>query len=369
VDGHNDLPWAIRLANGGPGNVRSYDLRARTAGHTDLPRLREGMVGGQFWSVYIPCELSGRQARRVQLEQIRVAKEVIDAYPEALAVAHSAADVRRCFAQGRIASLIAIEGGQAIGRSLSELRGYFDLGVRCMTFTHNCTHAWADAALGEPRHGGLTTFGVEVVREMNRIGMLVDLSHASDATMRAAMKVARAPLFWTHAGARALVDHPRNVPDEVLEWVGAHGGIVMATFVPAFVNPAHGEWKARETAVRADAAQGRGSDDALVAEAVKMWQRENPPPRAKLAHVADHVEHIRRVAGVDHVGIGGDFDGISQVVEGLEDVSTYPALFAELSRRGWSDEELGKLAGENVLRVMEAAEEAARRLQKDARAS
>ena len=363
VDGHNDLPWVIRTSGGGPGNVGGYDLRSRTSGHTDVPRLRLGRVSAQFWSAYIPCDLADHDAPRLQREQIRLAKEMIRAYPDAFAEAFTAADVRRCFADGRIASLIAVEGGQAIGSSLDELRSWFAMGVRCMTLTHNCTHGWADAALGEHRHGGLTPFGREVVREMNRLGMLVDLSHTSDAVMRDAMDTARAPLLWTHAGARALVNHPRNVPDEVLEWVREHGGIVMMTFVPAFVNPGHRDWEAREAVARAEAEALHGRKSAPATEALRAWRADNPPPRAKLSQVADHLDHFRAVAGSDHIGIGSDFDGISKVVEGLEDVSTFPALFAELSRRGWSDEDLAKLAGENVLRVMEGVEEAAAKLE------
>ena len=361
VDGHNDLPWAIRCQGGGLGNVRGYDLRRKTSGHTDLPRLRSGMVGGQFWSVYIPCELTGEEARRFQAEQIGIAKEVIEAYPDALAPAFCAADVRRTFKEGRIGSLIAMEGGQAIG-SLDQLRAYFALGVRCMTLTHNCTHQWADAALGEQQHGGLSPLGVQIVQEMNRVGMMVDLSHASDGTVRSAMEASRAPLVWTHAGARTLVDHPRNVTDEVLSWVREHGGIVMATFVPAFVSAATREWDANERRARHEIETRHGKGTTGCAEELEEWRGVNPAPRATLSQVADHVEHIRRLAGIDHVGIGSDFDGITKVVEGLEDVSTYPALFAELSRRGWDDEDLAKLAGENVLRVMEEVEEAARHL-------
>jgi membrane dipeptidase len=358
VDGHNDLPWAIRTSGGGPGNVRGYDLRSRTTGHTDLPRLRLGRVAAQFFAAYVPCELGGHEAVRAQREQIGLAREMIRAYPEALAPAFTAGDVRRCFAEGRIASLVTVEGGQAIDGSLNELRAWFEGGVRCLTLTHNCTHGWADAALGEERHGGLTPFGREVVRELNRLGMIVDLSHAADAVVRDAMEVSRAPLVWTHAGARALVNHPRNVPDATLAWVGEKGGLVMATFVPAFVNPGHREWEARESQARAAAETRHGGKTAQALEEVKAWRAENPPPRAKLSQVADHVEHIRGVAGVDHVGIGSDFDGITKVVEGLEDVSTFPALFAELARRGWSEDDLAKLAGENALRVMEEVEEA-----------
>jgi membrane dipeptidase len=299
----------------------------------------------------------------MQAEQIRIAQEVIATHSDELAEAYGAADIRRAFGEGKIASLIAMEGGQAISRSLEELRAFFAQGVRSLTLTHNCTHSWADAALGELRHGGLSPFGIEVVKEMNRLGMIVDLSHTSEATVRAAMKVSRAPLVWTHAGARSLVDHPRNVTDDMLRWVRQHDGIVMATFVPAFVSVEVRDWDARDRATRAELEAQHGKPDPRVAAGVRTWRAENPAPRATLAQVADHVEHIREVAGVDHVGIGADFDGITRVVEGLEDVSTYPALFAELSRRGWEDDELAKLAGENFLRVLEKIEESARRLQ------
>jgi membrane dipeptidase len=362
VDGHNDLAWVIRTSTGDPRNVRGYDLRSRTSGHTDLPRLKLGRVAAQFWAAYTPCDLPVHERAAVQHEQIDLAREMIRTYPDELAAAFTAADVRRCFTEGRIASLLTVEGGQAMEGSLDELRSWFSKGVRCLTLTHNCTHGWADSAVDEARHGGLTAFGREVVSEMNRLGMLVDLAHASDGVVRDAMATSRAPLVWTHAGARALVDHPRNVTDESLAWVREHGGIVMATFVPAFVSPAHREWDSRDKAVRAqaEALHGKKSPEAL--EVVRTWRAENPAPRARLSQVADHVEHIRAVAGIDHVGIGSDFDGIAKVVEGLEDVSTFPALFAELARRGWSDEDLAKLAGENTLRVMEEVEQAAAEL-------
>lgn len=325
IDGHNDLPWAIRNAEGAPHDVVAYDLRQTTAGHTDLARLREGMVGAQFWSVYVPYDAVEEGAARVQLEQIDIARKVIERYPEAFEFAYTAADVERVFSQGKVASMLGMEGGHAIENSLGALRAFFDLGVRYMTLTHGTTIDWADSGTGEPLHDGLTAFGEEVVREMNRMGMLVDLSHTSPATMHDALDIAEAPVIFSHSSARAITDHPRNVPDDVLQRMPDNGGVVMVTFVTSFVN--------------------------------------DVPEEAVLTDVADHIDHIKNVAGVEHVGIGGDFDGIDSVIQGLEDVSTYPDLFAELHRRGWSEDELAALAGNNLLRVMREAEDVAARLQ------
>ncbi len=328
IDGHNDLPWAIRESEVAPGNVAApqHDLRGHPPFMTDVVRLRKGRVGGQFWSVYTPYESVDSGAARVQLEQIDIAKQVFARYPDVFEEAYDASDVERIFGQGKIASMLGMEGGHAIENSLGTLRAFYGMGVRYMTLTHNGTLDWADAANDEPRHGGLTPFGMEVVREMNRLGMLVDLAHTSPETMNDALDVSEAPVIWSHADARALLDVPRNVPDAVLRRLPENGGVVMVTFVPSFLR--EGE-------------------------------------RATVADVANHIEHIVEVAGVDHVGIGADFDGITETVEGLEDVSTYPTLFAELSRRGWSEEDLAKLAGENILRVMREAEGVARRLQRE----
>ena len=352
VDGHNDLPCAIREWPDAPGDVRAYDLRARTPGRTDLERLRRGMVGAQFWAIYVPCESAA--PRQVALEQIALAKAVFATYPEQLEETTDAADVERIFRAGRIACLLGLEGGHAIEASLEVLRNYFELGVRYLTLTHNCTTEWADAGWDEPRHGGLSRFGVEVVREMNRLGMMVDLSHTSADVMRQTIDVSDAPVIWSHACARALVDHPRNVPDDVLRRLPTNGGIVMITFVPAFVGARHHGWDTSETERRQTLEATHGSGDVQVARGLEEWRRLNPEPQASLAEVADHVEHVRDMAGIDHVGIGSDFDGSTRVVEGLEDVSTFPDLFAELARRGWDEEELAKLAGENMLRVMRA---------------
>ncbi len=364
IDGHNDLPWRIRAEVEPPRDVAAYDLRRRTTGHTDLARLAEGQVGAQFWSVYVPGEIRDSGFARVQLEQIDIARRLIAQYPDRLALALSAADIEREFKRHRIASLIGMEGGHAIENSLGALRIYYELGARYMTLTHNVTTDWADAALDSARHGGLTPFGREVVLEMNRLGMLVDLSHVSPATMSAALDVTQAPVIFSHSGTRALVDHPRNVPDSILRRLSANGGIVMVTFVPAFVSAEAAavdlQRMAREQELRQTVA-----DTAERRRALEAWDAANPQPQATLAQVADQVDHVRQVAGSDHVGIGSDFDGIDHVPVGLEDVSRFPQLFAELARRGWSDDDLRKLAGRNLLRVLRQAEAVARRLQRE----
>jgi len=364
IDGHNDLPWRIREDTTARGNVAAYDLRQRTPGHTDLERLRAGIIGAQFWSVYIPGEYRDSGFARVQLEQIDIARRVIERYPDRFTLALSSRDIRRSFKQGKIGSLIGIEGGHAIENSLGALRSFYDLGARYMTLTHNVTLDWADAANDSARHNGLTPFGESVVREMNRLGMLVDLSHVSPATMSDALNVTQAPVIFSHSAARALVDVPRNVPDSILRRLPANGGVVMVTFVPPFVsaNVLRHEMSAQPTI--AQLRQQYGNDSAALRNAFLAWRAANPTPRATIGEVADHIDHIRRVAGADHVGIGGDFDGISETVQGLEDVSTYPALFAELIRRGWSDSDLKKLAGQNVLRAFERTEAVSARLRK-----
>jgi membrane dipeptidase len=362
IDGHNDLPWAIREDSAAPGDVEAYDLRARTRGATDLERLREGGVGGQFWSVYVPAELPGGFAR-VQLEQIDIARRMIARYPERLAFAGTVDEIERAMKEGRVASLLGIEGGHAIENSLGALRAYYDLGARYMTLTHGKTLDWADSATDAPRHGGLTRFGEEVVREMNRLGMLVDLSHVSEETMLDALRVSEAPVVFSHSSARAVCDHPRNVPDSVLAKMKANGGVVMVTFVNAFVSPewarASGPlWKEYEERTRgvADPAERQRIGREITARM--------PRVPVTIAQVADHVEHVRKVAGADHVGLGGDYDGNDAWPEGLSDVSGYPRLLAELARRGWTDEDLGKLASGNVLRAVRQAEAAAARLRK-----
>ncbi|HEX6060206.1 MAG TPA: dipeptidase [Gemmatimonadaceae bacterium] len=355
VDGHNDLPWAIRESESRPRDVEAYDLRRRTPGHTDIERLRRGHVGGQFWSVYIPGDIRDSGFARVQLEQIDIARRIVARYPE-LRWATTADSMRRAFHDGAIGAVLGVEGGHAIENSLGALRAYYDLGARYMTLTHSVTTDWADAAGDEARHGGLTRFGEEVVREMNRLGMLVDLSHVTPATMSDALNVSRAPVVFSHSSARAVTDVPRNVPDSILRRLPANGGVVMVTFVPGFVSQAVADHAARAQEAFAGIRARAGGDVERMRRERDAWRRANPAPRATIADVADHLDHIRRVAGAAHVGIGGDFDGITETVVGLEDVSTYPALFAELARRGWSEGDLRRLAGENILRVMARAE-------------
>ena len=364
VDGHNDLAWRIREDKHTPRDVEAYDLRKTTPGHTDLARMKEGMVGAQFWSVYIPGEIKDSGYARVQLEEIDIARRVIAKYPERLALATRAADIRKDFAQGKVASFLGMEGGHAIENSLGALRAYYDLGVRYMTLTHNVTLDWADAALDEPKHGGLTPFGKEVVREMNRLGMLVDLAHVSPGTMSAALDVSEAPVIFSHSGARALVDHPRNVPDSILARLPKNGGIVMVPFVNGFVSAKVRAHDVAEAEAAKDAAKKFPNDSAAVEREMSAWRGAHPPLRASIGDVADHIEHVRDIAGVDHVGIGSDFDGIDDVIPGLENVSKFPSLLAELARRGWSDADLRKVAGANFIRVFTQAEVVSARVEK-----
>ena len=364
IDGHNDLPWAIRESKTAPRDVEAYDLRHRAVGHTDLARLREGMLGGQFWSVYIPGDVGNYGFARMQMEQIDIARRVIEKYPETLVWALTAADLRRAHKEGKIGSLLGLEGGHAIENSLGALRTYYDLGARYMTLTHNVTTAWADAALDSAKHGGLTPFGKEVVREMNRMGMLVDLAHVSPGTMSDALDVTEAPVIFSHSGARAMVDHRRNVPDSILRRVPANGGVVMVPFVTAFVSREVAAYEHDDQVVVDEARKTAGGDTAAARKVIDAWRAAHPAPHATLSQVADQIEYVKKIVGPDHVGIGGDFDGITTVVVGLEDVSKYPALFAELAHRGWSDEDMRKLAGENILRVLEQTEQVAARLQK-----
>jgi membrane dipeptidase len=361
IDGHNDLPWTIRNDAKARGNEAAYDLRRPTRGHTDLARLKAGGVGGQFWSVYIPGDLPSGRFARTQLEQIDIARRVIARYPERLEPALTAADADRAQRRGRIASLIGIEGGHAIEGSLGALRAYYDLGVRYMTLTHNVTLDWADSCNDVRRHGGLTAFGKEVVREMNRLGMLVDLAHTSPEVMGHALDVSAAPLISSHSSCRALTDVTRNFPDAILRRLPRNGGVIMITFVGPFVSQAAADaYKAARAALRPKLK--RVSSPTARRQIEKAYIRAHPLPKATIADVADHVEHARRVAGVDHVGIGGDYDGNDEWPVGMEDVSSYPLLFAELVRRGWSDRDLAKLSRGNILRVMREAEAVAARL-------
>ena len=381
VDGHNDLPWRIREDTLHANDIEAYNLRRHTPGMTDLDRLRAGMVGAQFWSVYIPGEASARDYQRngvvssvpgyarAQLEQIQLARRMIAKYPDRLAFSTSTADVRRAFAAHKVGSLLGMEGGHAIENSLEVLRSYYDLGVRYMTLTHNVTLDWADAALDSAKHGGLTPFGREVVREMNRLGMLCDLSHVSPGVMSNVLDVAEAPVIFSHSGARALIDHARNVPDSILRRMPKNGGVVMVPFVNSFTSKAVFADDSEIERITGDLRRRFPGDTMARLREYEAWRRAHPRPRATLADVADHIEHVRAIAGVDHVGIGSDLDGITETVAGLEDVSKFPMLFAELARRGWSDADLRKLAGENVLRAFARAEVVSVRLRRSRPAS
>ena len=363
VDGHNDLPWALR-------HLVRYDLARADVStrlvdtHTDLPRLREGCVGAQFWSVYVPATIGDPVT--ATLEQIDFVHRLVAAYPDQLGLALTADDVRAQFDAGRISSLLGAEGGHSIDSSLAVLRSLYALGVRYLTLTHNDNVPWADSATDEPRLGGLSDFGREVVREMNRLGMLVDLSHVSADTMRDALATTQAPVIFSHSSCRSLVNHARNVPDDVLARLRDNGGVCMITFVPDFVSEDCRQWaiQAKEHVAALDPA-----DEAAVLAARAAFADNAPCPTATLVQVADHIEHARDVAGVDGIGIGGDYDGCDVLPEGLSDVSGYPRLFAELYRRGWSDADLTKLAGANVLRVLGDAEDVALRTQKERPAS
>ena len=369
IDSHNDLPWAMREFASAPLDVEAYDLNKPTKGMTDIARLRKGMVGGQFWSVYIPGEIRDSGYARVQLEQIDIARRTIAKYPKDLKWSLTAADVRASFKSGKIGSLLGMEGGHAIENSLGALRAYYDLGARYMTLTHNVTLDWADAALDAPKHGGLTNFGREVVREMNRLGMLVDLSHVSPAVMSNALDVSEAPVIFSHSAARGLTDVARNVPDSILARLPKNGGVVMVTFVPQFTSKAVVAHAAREGAARDSIVKAIPKDSVAQMKALAAWREKNQAPRATIADVADHMDHVKQIAGASHVGMGGDFDGITETVLGLEDVSKYPDLLAELVKRGWTDAEIRGVAGENILRVLTRAEVVSARLRKERPAS
>jgi membrane dipeptidase len=323
---------------------------------TDMQRMRQGRVGGQFWSVYILGTTTGDEAIRTTIEQIDTAHRLIDAYPRHLELASTADDMARIHRQGRIGSLLGIEGGRQIGNSMAALRQFYARGVRYMTLTHNQTTEWADAGTDEPRHDGLSSFGLEVVKEMNRLGMLIDLSHVAPATMKDAIAASRAPVIFSHSDVYALNPHPRNVPDDVLTLLPQNGGVVMITFVPGFLSPEVAAWSRERSAEEARLKSIYSFSKAKVDEGLKAWETAHPRPPVQVGAVADHIEHAVKIAGHDHVGIGGDLDGIPYGVEGLGGVEGYPLLFAELIRRGWSDANLAKLAGGNILRVMRRAE-------------
>jgi membrane dipeptidase len=342
IDGHNDYPWALRDIDPGKDLSKADIAEPVPKLMTDIPRLRQGGLGGQFWSVYTPSTMMGKDATRVTMEQIDVVHRMTQKWPAVFQIAYTADDVERAFKAGRIASMIGMEGGHSIDNSLGALRMFQALGARYMTLTHSSNLAWADSATDQPAHGGLTKFGEEVVHEMNRLGMLVDLSHVSPDTMADALRVTEAPVIFSHSSSRAICNVPRNVPDNILQLVAKNGGVVMVTFVPGFISQAVADFNARPEAER----------------------KGQTAPRATLSQVADHIDHIRKVAGIDHIGLGGDFDGITDVVQGLEDVSKYPDLTAELLRRGYSDADVKKIIGQNVLRVMRQAEKVAAGLQK-----
>jgi membrane dipeptidase len=361
VDGHNDLPWGLRQ------HVRydlgRLDIAADTSAtlHTDIPRLRAGGVGAQFWSVFVRCNLAGDEAVSATLEQVDCVRQLTERYPADLRLARTADDMELARAEDRIASLMGAEGGHSINSSLATLRALQALGVRYLTLTHNDNVPWADSATDEPKANGLTRFGEEVVGEMNRCGMLVDLSHVSADTMRDAIRVTETPVIFSHSSARAVCDHPRNIPDDVLELLPGNGGVAMATFVPAFILPEAVEWARRADAnIRAHGHPPDSTPEAMKVQ--RAFQAEHPRPVATVATVADHLDHMREVAGIDHVGIGGDFDGTASTPAGLDDVSGYPNLIAELLRRGWSEADLAKLTWQNAVRVLRDAEAVSRDL-------
>ncbi|HUQ54132.1 dipeptidase [Lentzea sp.] len=361
VDGHNDLPWALReLGDGTSEDVYStaarIDLTERHPSlHTDVVKMREGGLGMQFWSVWIPTKLAGDGAVTAVLEQVELVYELAERYSDHLGVATTAAEAEKVFASGRVASLIGAEGGHSINSSLGVLRALRRLGVRYMTLTHNDNTPWADSATDQPEHGGLTEFGRDVVREMNRIGMLVDLSHVAPSTMHAALETSVKPVIFSHSSCRHVADHPRNVPDDVLVELRSNGGVAMITFVPSFVSPRFAEWDAALREAMAAAGENHADLDARKVFGEK-WAVGNPAPTATLDDVVAHVEHAREVVGIDHIGLGGDYDGVQALPEGLEDVSTYPNLIGALLDRGWSEDDCTKLAGANVLRVLHDAD-------------
>jgi len=363
IDGHNDVPWQYRKRET---NFTGIDLARSTAElkptmHTDIPRLRAGGLGGQFWSVYVPTKLSGAEAVQATMEQIDIVHRMCARYPETFELALTADDVIRIHKKGRIASLIGMEGGHSINNSLGTLRMMYQLGARYLTLTHTANTDWADAAGDEAKHRGLTAFGEDVVREMNRLGMLVDLSHVTDDVMRDALRVTKAPVIFSHSNARAKCDHVRNVPDDVLRLTARNGGVVMVCFLPAYVVERDRSYSELARAERNRLTRLHGENLAFINAGMAEWRQANPDPNAAtLMDVADHIDHIRNLVGVDYIGIGSDFDGFNGAVRGLEDVSKYPDLLAELLRRGYSKEDVKKIAGLNVLRVLRAAERVAK---------
>jgi len=363
IDGHNDYPWALREHDA----ARSLDTldisKPQPSIMTDIARLKEGGIGGQFWSVYTPVELQGQAAVTATLEQIDIVHRMVRKYPQTFELALTADDVERIHKAGKIASLIGMEGGHSIDNSLADLRMFHRLGARYMTLTHTSNTPWADSATDTPKSNGLSSFGEDVVKEMNWLGMLVDLSHVSPDTMEDAIRVSQAPVIFSHSSLRAVNDVPRNVPDNILQMLPKNGGVIMVTFVPGFVSPKVNEWNKRQTAEQDRLKALTPNDAAGVKAGVDRWTAANPAPEATIGDVADHVDHIRKVAGIDHIGIGSDFDGITQTVKDLDNVSTYPRLTAELLKRGYSEADIKKILGLNVLRVLREAEKVSKRLQ------
>jgi membrane dipeptidase len=366
-DGHNDAPYQYRNRVGYKfSELDFYDTtQLDDPMHTDIPRLKDGHVGAQWWSVYVPAGIPEDEAVKRTMEQINFVYRMAETYPDEFEMAFTADDVERIFEDGKIASLIGMEGGHSIANSLAVLRSFYGLGARYMTITHSRTLDWADAAGDEPQHDGLTGFGEEVIREMNRLGMMVDLSHVTPATMKDAIRVSEAPVMFSHSNARAISGHPRNVPDDVLRMLPEEDGLVMVTFVESFTSEELRQWYAERNGYREKMESLYGGQPDSVSAKMEQWMNEYEQPKSTLEQVADHIDHIRDVVGVDYIGIGGDYDGVSSLPLGLEDVSTYPALFAELLSRGYTEEELEKIAGLNMLRVMRGMEEVAERLQSE----
>ena len=366
IDGHNDTPGKyLRHVDNHVDQLDLYDT-TELGMHTDIPRLRAGGVGGQFWSVYIPIRVPGGEPGDVRkvIRQIDVTKRMVARYPDVFELAYTADDVVRIHKAGRIASMMGMEGGHSIENSLAALRALYDLGARYMTLTHSNGLDWADSGTDEHRHGGLTKFGEAVVREMNRLGMLVDISHVSPETMHDALEVTRSPVIFSHSSAKGVCGHDRNAPDDVLERLRDNGGVIMITFVPSFISEEVRLYGEMVDEARKSLSEQHSDDPDALDAALDAWREANPAPKATLAQVADHIDHVRKVAGIDHIGLGGDYDGIGSTPVGLEDVSKYPDLLVELMRRGYGDEDLKKVAGLNVLRVMRAVEKVAAELQR-----
>ena len=367
IDGHNDVPWEFRKYSNNIDQINfAGDMsKGQPKLVTDIPRLRAGGVGGQFWSVYIPSSFTNAEGIKAVLEQIDIARRLIKNYPKDLELALTADDVERIHRQGKIASMIGMEGGHSIGNSMAALRMTYALGARYMTLTHTKNVDWADAATDKPEHHGLTPFGEEIIHEMNRLGMLVDLSHVSDDTMRHTLRITKAPVIFSHSSARGVCDHPRNVPDDILKLVAQNGGVVMVNFVPGYLTETIKQYWNQMDVEEERLKKLYPNDEKKVDAGVEEWKKNNPRPKhATLSDVADHIDHIRKVIGSDYIGIGADYEGFSNPPVGLEDVSKYPNLFAELLRRGYSKEEIKKIAGKNVLRVMHQAEKVAAEMQK-----